>query len=74
MPRADNSHWRSPGSHAAPGESLTGATLEAGRPTTPEEALAIGFLAPSDLPEPSVPIHEIRVQDAELGNRETLVR
>ena len=47
---------------------------EAGQPTTPEETLAIGFFAPSDLPEPFVPIHEIRIQDAELGRRETLVR
>lgn len=47
---------------------------ETGQPTTPEETLAIGFFAPSDLPEPFVPIHEIRIQDAELGRRETLVR
>ena len=47
---------------------------EAGQPTTPEEKLAIGFFAPSDLPVPFVPIHEIRIRDAELGRRETLVR
>ncbi len=47
---------------------------EAGQPTTPEETLAIGFFAPSDLPAPFVPIHDIRIQDAERGSRETLVR
>jgi ADP-ribose pyrophosphatase YjhB (NUDIX family) len=47
---------------------------EAGPPTTPEETLAVGFFASTDLPEPFVPIHAIRIQDAELGSRETLVR
>ena len=79
MQRADNGHWGLPGGHVEPGESVTDATPrevleETGQPTTPEETLAVGFFAPSDLPEPFVPIHEIRVQDAGLGSRETLVR
>jgi len=47
---------------------------DAGEPTTPEETLAVGFFALSDLPEPLVPIHEIRIRDAELGSREALIR
>ncbi len=70
MQRADNGQWGLPGGHVEPGESVT----DASRPTTPAETLAIGFFAPSDLPKPFVPIHEIRIQDAELGSRETLVR
>jgi ADP-ribose pyrophosphatase YjhB (NUDIX family) len=32
--------------------------------TTPEETLETGFFVGDELPEPFVPIHEIRVQDA----------
>jgi ADP-ribose pyrophosphatase YjhB (NUDIX family) len=41
--------------------------LEQGQPTTPEETLAQGFFATDALPEPFVPIHEIRVADALRG-------
>ena len=37
---------------------------ESGQPTTPEETLDMGFFAPDDLPEPFVPIHTIRIEDA----------
>ena len=39
-------------------------TCEIGRPTTPEETLDAGFFAPDALPEPFVPIHSIRIEDA----------
>lgn len=35
-----------------------------GEPTTPEESLGVGWFAPDALPEPFVPIHRIRVEDA----------
>lgn len=38
-----------------------------GEATTPEETLASGYFAPGALPEPFVPIHEIRIQDALAG-------
>jgi ADP-ribose pyrophosphatase YjhB (NUDIX family) len=37
---------------------------EVGSPTTPEETLDTGFFAPDALPEPFVPIHAIRIEDA----------
>ncbi len=37
---------------------------EMGSPTTPEETLNAGFYAPEALPEPFVPIHVIRIEDA----------
>ena len=39
-------------------------TAEIGQPTTPEETLDAGFFAPDALPEPFVPIHGIRIEDA----------
>ena len=33
-------------------------------PTTPEETLELGFFSIDDLPEPFVPIHDIRLADA----------
>jgi ADP-ribose pyrophosphatase YjhB (NUDIX family) len=39
-------------------------TAEIGPPTTPEETLDTGFFAPDALPEPFVPIHSIRIEDA----------
>ena len=39
-------------------------TGEIGRPTTPEETLDMGFFSPDDLPEPFIPIHTIRIEDA----------
>ena len=38
--------------------------LEPGEPTTPEETLEIGFFVWNALPEPFVPIHTVRVEDA----------
>jgi ADP-ribose pyrophosphatase YjhB (NUDIX family) len=49
-----------------------GLALEAGAPTTPEETLATGFFRLEALPQPFVPIQEIRIADAvarELGAR-----
>ncbi len=37
---------------------------EVGSPTTPEETLNSGFFAPDALPEPFVPVHGIRIEDA----------
>ncbi len=37
---------------------------EIGPVTTPEETLNAGFFAPDALPEPFVPIHAIRIEDA----------
>ena len=37
---------------------------EQGELTTPEETLEVGFFDAEALPQPFVPIHEIRVQDA----------
>ncbi len=39
-------------------------TREIGRPTTPEETLDRGFFPLDALPEPFVPIHAIRIEDA----------
>jgi ADP-ribose pyrophosphatase YjhB (NUDIX family) len=38
-----------------------------GEATTPHETLEIGFFDAAALPRPFVPIHEIRVRDAEQG-------
>jgi hypothetical protein len=47
---------------------------EAGDPTTPEEVLDIGFFGTDELPQPFVPIHEIRVVDAASGNEGARIR
>jgi len=47
---------------------------ERGEPTTPEETLATGWYAADALPEPFVPIHQIRIRDALGGGAETHVR
>ena len=39
-------------------------TAEIGPPTTPEETLNTGFFPLDALPEPFVPIHTIRIEDA----------
>ena len=44
------------------------------QPTTPDETLDTGFFAPDDLPEPFVPIHAIRIEDAVSGERSARVR
>ncbi|MEN8160439.1 MAG: NUDIX domain-containing protein [Myxococcota bacterium] len=48
--------------------------LAAGEPTTPEETLASGYFAPDALPEPPVPIHEIRIRDAAAGDPAARIR
>ncbi len=47
---------------------------QSGPITTPEETLEIGFFSPSDLPEPFVPIHAIRIEDGLAGVPEAAVR
>jgi len=48
--------------------------LEPGEPTTPEETLRIEFFARDALPEPFVPIHQIRLSDAFEGAAGTRIR
>ena len=36
---------------------------------TPEETLAVGFFAHDALPEPFVPVHHVRIQDALSGEK-----
>ena len=43
-------------------------------PTTPHETLATGWFAPDALPDPLVPIHEIRIRDAVAGDRAARIR
>jgi len=45
-----------------------------GAPTTPDEALASGYFALDALPEPLVPIHRVRIEDAAAGESEAQVR
>jgi ADP-ribose pyrophosphatase YjhB (NUDIX family) len=45
-----------------------------GEATTPQETLDVGFFEAAALPQPFVPIHEIRVQDAERGGHTVAVR
>ena len=47
---------------------------EQGAATTPHETLDVGFFEVAALPQPFVPIHEIRVQDAERGDDAVAVR
>jgi ADP-ribose pyrophosphatase YjhB (NUDIX family) len=47
---------------------------EAGEPGTPGEVLGIGFFAWDALPQPFVPIHEIRIADCFAEDREARVR
>jgi ADP-ribose pyrophosphatase YjhB (NUDIX family) len=48
--------------------------LSEGVSTTPEETLESGFFSHDALPEPFVPIHDIRIADAIAGGREAWVR
>ena len=48
--------------------------LEQLAPTTPGEALAVGFFPRSGLPEPLVPIHEVRIQDAFAAGEAARIR
>ena len=50
------------------------APVGTGVATTPDETLAMGFFAADALPEPFVPIHEIRIEDAVAGGTATRVR
>lgn len=45
-----------------------------GEPSTPEETLATGYFAPSELPDPFVPIHRVRIEDALTGADRVQVR
>jgi hypothetical protein len=42
--------------------------------TTPDEALATGYFSAGALPDPLVPIHRIRIEDAVAGAVATRVR
>jgi len=46
----------------------------AGAPTTPDEALATGYFSIDALPEPLVPIHKVRIEDAVTGAGAVRVR
>jgi len=48
--------------------------LEQLAPSTPEEALAVGFFSRSRLPEPLVPIHGVRIEDAFAAGEGARVR
>lgn len=50
------------------------APLSKGEPTTPEETLEIGYFPAALLPEPFVPIHRLRIDDAALGEAGARVR
>lgn len=45
-----------------------------GTATTPDEALASGYFALDALPDPLVPIHRVRIEDAAAGAAEVRVR
>ena len=45
-----------------------------GEATTPEETLAKGYFPHDGLPEPFVPIHQVRVSDALEGGEATRIR
>ncbi|MFK7895738.1 MAG: NUDIX domain-containing protein [Myxococcota bacterium] len=42
--------------------------------TTPEETMEMGFFSPSNLPEPFVPIHAVRIEDGLAGRSGAAVR
>lgn len=48
--------------------------LQPGLPTTPDETLDTGFFPWDELPEPFVPIHTLRIEDAFHGQLECHVR
>jgi ADP-ribose pyrophosphatase YjhB (NUDIX family) len=48
--------------------------LREGAPTTPEETLETGFFPADALPEPLVPIHGVRIADAQAGSPAAQVR
>ena len=51
-----------------------GVARERGKATTPHETLDVGFFEVARLPQPFVPIHEIRVRDAERGESAVALR
>lgn len=48
--------------------------IEPGLLSTPEETLEVGFFGVDELPEPFVPIHEVRIRDGLSGRIEAIVR
>lgn len=50
------------------------APIGAGVATTPDEVLATGYFAPDALPDPLVPIHRVRIEDAVAGGAAARVR
>jgi ADP-ribose pyrophosphatase YjhB (NUDIX family) len=50
------------------------APIGAGEASTPDEVLATGYFATGALPDPLVPIHRVRIEDAVAGRSETRVR
>ena len=48
--------------------------LSVGVATTPDEVLATGYFAVDALPEPLVPIHRVRIEDAVAGGSATKLR
>lgn len=50
------------------------ARVGAGAATTPDEVLATGYFATDALPDPLVPIHRVRIEDAVVGGEATRVR
>jgi len=50
------------------------APVDVGVATTPDEVLATGYFAVDALPEPLVPIHRVRIEDAVAGGSATKLR
>jgi ADP-ribose pyrophosphatase YjhB (NUDIX family) len=50
------------------------APVGTGRASTPDETLATGYFALDALPEPFVPIHRVRIEDAAAGRAGACVR
>lgn len=48
--------------------------VEVGVATTPDEVLATGYFAVDALPEPLVPIHRVRIEDAVAGGSAAKLR
>ncbi len=48
--------------------------IDVGVATTPDEVLATGYFAVDALPEPLVPIHRVRIEDAVAGGSATKLR
>lgn len=51
-----------------------GLAVGEGEATTPEETLASGYFRTDALPEPRVPIHDVRIADALDADREVRIR